>query len=181
MAPRINTIHDYNQPRQPPAINRNCPGMTSIWPFSISSFSPLGRFSWGDVLRRIGMILILCERTGLEAYFLIILLHSKSGLAFIIWLAMDIVAFVFLAWCLSVIGDAQGDKIVFGARVSRFHFDAFLLFAALVHLLLVMSFGILVYGLGGGTFSAIWMGMWLLFIGVAWVARWEEAGPVSLV
>jgi hypothetical protein len=47
-------------------------------------------------------------------------------------------------------------------------------------MLLVWKFSAYWTTFWGMGYYAVWMLMWLLFVGVAWVARWEAVDSVSL-
>jgi hypothetical protein len=116
---RIHTISDYNNAPWQSTTSRTCPGMRSIWPFKWSTYNPFHRTSFNDRMRRICMVTTLAIRTALDLYALYILMRRLAWMDFVLTFGMDAVAFVFIGWCLSVIGEADGGRIVLGVRVVR--------------------------------------------------------------
>jgi len=96
--------------------DRACPNARGCWSFSWSAFS-LARTEPGVLLRRICMWIILVARTALS--ILSIIRAFAGGL--IVWGIIDIilgvVVFFFIAWCLAVIGEAQGRRKVLGMTI----------------------------------------------------------------
>jgi CRP-like cAMP-binding protein len=66
------------------------------------------------------MILTLVTRTVIDVYSLYLLLRRGEMLTFVLTLGMDAIAFVFIGWCLAVIGNADGERIVLGMTVVSF-------------------------------------------------------------
>ncbi|KAK3051492.1 hypothetical protein LTR09_007515 [Extremus antarcticus] len=159
------STHTLSSNDPPSSTYSNIP---QIWPFHWSTFNPFNRPSFDDRMRRISMITILTARTFLDIPALYLFARRLEIPNLVLYLAIDVIAFVFIAWCLSVIGEAQGERRVLGKRVGRWHLDAFLLVTALVHvLLLVGQLSGLALGFGVvGPYGSIWLLTWLLLVGV---------------
>ncbi|KAF4892275.1 hypothetical protein CGCF415_v013055 [Colletotrichum fructicola] len=154
--------------------DRNCPNMRGCWSFSWEAYS-LKTSDKQALLRRICMYIILGIRTALSILSIVRDIIAGRVVSWIIGIILAVLGFFFIAWCLAVIGQAEGRRKVFGIMLGRLHFDIFLLVTAFIHAaLLVGSF----FGLGSGGGYATWLIMWLLIFGVAWICTWP-AEPES--
>ena len=71
----------------------------------------------------------------------------------------------------------SGKRKLFGKLVGRWHFDVFLVTMFVIHVLLLI--GILLRMPGAGS-AVIWIALWLLMFGAAWVATWPaEDGSMA--
>ncbi|KAF2020880.1 hypothetical protein BU24DRAFT_456907 [Aaosphaeria arxii CBS 175.79] len=158
--------------------SRACPNMRSCWSFSLSSFSLRTGGDQALFARRLCMLVTLVIRTAISILSCVSYAGYRRWVSFAINVVLAILGFFFIAWCLAVIGEARGWRKVLGLRVGRWHFDIFLIFAALAHI------GILIgwfFGLGNAGATGTWMIMWLLIFGAAWVATWQPDEPASQV
>ncbi|OLN97019.1 hypothetical protein CCHL11_02030 [Colletotrichum chlorophyti] len=155
---------------------RNCPNMRTCWSFSWEAYS-LRISDSTTLVRRICMYIILAIRTALSIIGIVRdIIHSQVA-SFILGLILGIIGFFFIAWCLAVIGQADGRRKVLGIMIGRWHLDIFLIVTAFIHgLILIGSF----LGLGSAGGHATWLIMWLLIFGVAWICTWP-AEPESHV
>ncbi len=108
------STHTLSSNDPPSSTYSNIP---QIWPFHWSTFNPFNRPSFDDRMRRISMITILTARTFLDIPALYLFARRLEIPNLVLYLAIDVIAFVFIAWCLSVIGEAQGERRVLGKRV----------------------------------------------------------------
>lgn len=98
---------------------RNCPGMRSCWTFSLSSYS-LKTSDTAVLARRICMITILGLRTAMSVLAIIYDAYGRRLVSFILGVILAVLGFLFIAWCLAVIGEMKGYRKVLGARIVRF-------------------------------------------------------------
>ena len=69
------------------------------------------------------MLVIVCVRAtdAILAIYVILMAGSGPGLiewlGMLIWTAIQIVGLVFMAFCVALIGNAEGERLVFGRRV----------------------------------------------------------------
>ncbi|TKW48893.1 hypothetical protein CTA1_4417 [Colletotrichum tanaceti] len=148
--------------------DRMCPNMRGCWSFSWEAYS-LRTADKAVLFRRICMYVILGIRTALSVIGVVRDITHARVAGFIIGIILGVIGFFFIAWCLAVIGQAEGRRKVLGVMVGRWHFDIFLLVTAFIHAaLLVGSF----FGLGSAGGYATWLIMWLLLFLVAWIGTW---------
>ncbi|KAK6213489.1 hypothetical protein QIS74_09491 [Colletotrichum tabaci] len=148
--------------------DRMCPNMRGCWSFSWEAYS-LKTADKAVLFRRICMYVILGIRTAMSVIGVVRdIIHARVA-GFIIGIILGVIGFFFIAWCLAVIGQAEGRRKVLGVMVGRWHFDVFLLVTAFIHAaLLIGSF----FGLGSAGGHATWLIMWLLIFLVAWIGTW---------
>ncbi|KAF1992768.1 hypothetical protein P154DRAFT_452051 [Amniculicola lignicola CBS 123094] len=166
-------------PRPQPSGNfrdRNCPNIRTCWHFDINSYS-LRTSDPALLARRVCMIAVLGIRTAISVLKVIYYAARPDIVWIILSVILGVIGFFFIAWCLAKIGDAKGDRMVLGMRVGRWHFDVFLLVAALIHVGILVGF---FFGLGVAGTAGTWTAMWLLIFAVAWIATWD-AEPNSQV
>lgn len=116
MAPESAFPSDLPPRTQRSFRERNCPNMRYCWSFSLSSYS-LATTDKAVLARRICMIVILSIRTALS---IISLLYSSYGgriASLVIGTIIAAIGFLFIAWCLAVIGEAEGQRTVLGVHV----------------------------------------------------------------
>ncbi|KAF6821747.1 hypothetical protein CMUS01_11360 [Colletotrichum musicola] len=148
--------------------DRTCPNMRGCWSFSWEAYS-LKTSDKAALLRRICMIIILAIRTAMSVLSIVRDIIASQIVSLIIGIILAVIGFLFIAWCLACIGQAEGRRKVLGIMVGRWHLDVFLLVIAFIHAaLLIGSF----FGLGSAGGYATWLIMWLLIFGVAWVCTW---------
>lgn len=114
--PTTSTFPQDLPPRNQSWKDRNCPGMRSCWSFSLSSFN-LATSDKAVLARRICMLVILGLRTAISVWDAV-----QSAIRIQIgWLIVNIIfgviGFLFIAWCLAKIGEAQGYRRVLGVRM----------------------------------------------------------------
>jgi hypothetical protein len=68
-----------------------------------------------------------------------------------------------------MIGNMKGERRVFGKTIGRWHFDVFLAVMFVAHVGLLV--GVLL-GMPGAGSAVLWIGLWLLMFGAAWIATW---------
>lgn len=71
-------------------------------------------------MRRIYMITIITTSTIAGVFMLCTYLWRGNLLSFVLGLGMDAVAFIFIGWCLFVIGEAEGERTVLGTTVVSY-------------------------------------------------------------
>ncbi|GJC83305.1 hypothetical protein ColLi_06143 [Colletotrichum liriopes] len=148
--------------------DRMCPNMRGCWSFSWEAYS-LKTSDKAVLFRRICMYVILGTRTAMSVIGVVRDIVHAQVASFILGIILGVIGFFFIAWCLAVIGQAEGRRKVLGIMVGRWHFDIFLLVTAFIHAaLLVGSF----FGLGSAGGYATWLIMWLLIFLVAWIGTW---------
>ncbi|KAI1398301.1 hypothetical protein F4819DRAFT_39113 [Hypoxylon fuscum] len=166
-------------PRPEPTTwrERNCPGFRGCWHFSWEAYN-LHAADKAILARRVCMITTLGVRTALSILGVFFRAYSGSIGGMVVGSILAVLGFLFVAWCLARIGEAQGTRKVFGANVGRWHFDIFLFASALIHI------GILVgifTGMGSTGFFISWYGMWILISAVAWITSWTPEQPNTYV
>ncbi|KAJ4985376.1 hypothetical protein SVAN01_09131 [Stagonosporopsis vannaccii] len=132
--------------------------------------------------RRIAFLLIILMRIIEALFFVFVLWYRRPGFLFsTIWMLVVFLAFLFVAWNLHLIVEAEGgrrviSKLTFPSGV----FTAFLWLMVVVHVILI---GLEITGLSwfiDGT-RKTWLGWMLVVTVVAWVAgREEEEGTLTL-
>ncbi|KAL0938449.1 uncharacterized protein CTRU02_205059 [Colletotrichum truncatum] len=156
--------------------DRNCPNMRNCWSFSWEAYS-LKTSDKTVLLRRICMYIILGIRTALSILSIASDIIHGNVAGWIIGIILAILGFFFIAWCLAVIGQAEGRRKVLGIMLNRVHFDIFLLVTAFIHAIILVS---TFFGLGNAGSYVIWLILWLLIFAVAWICNWP-AEPESSV
>ncbi|KAK2000596.1 hypothetical protein LX36DRAFT_747516 [Colletotrichum falcatum] len=150
--------------------DRACrPGTRGGWSLSWEAYGL--KTAGGAVLlpRRVCMHVVLGTRTATSVVAVVGDAARDRVLGAVLGAVLGVVGFLSVAWCLAVIGQAEGRRKVLGVMVTRLHFDLFLLVAAFVHAaLLVGSFA----GLGTSGGQAAWLVMWLPIFLVAWIGTW---------
>ncbi|KAM0714727.1 hypothetical protein Q7P37_009744 [Cladosporium fusiforme] len=139
---------------------------------SMSSYDIIHTHDGQIWLRHIVMVAILLLRAAMSALCIFSALMQRNVAAIALYGLLTFLSFWFTATCLAVIGDAAGDRGVSGVIIKRWHFDAFLGFCLLVHALLITLF---FFGLGGMGLGLTGIALWLLILGVAWIAGWEPS------
>ncbi|EFQ33872.1 hypothetical protein CGRA01v4_10768 [Colletotrichum graminicola] len=148
--------------------DRACPNMRGCWSFSWEAYS-LNTADKAVLFRRVCMYITLGARTAMSVIGVVGDIAHGRVLGAVLGVILGAIGFLFIAWCLAVIGQAEGRRKVLGVMVGRLHFDLFLLAAAFIHTaLLVGSF----VGLGTSGGQATWLIMWLLIFLVAWIGTW---------
>ncbi|KAK1987280.1 hypothetical protein LZ30DRAFT_580349 [Colletotrichum cereale] len=148
--------------------DRMCPNMRGCWSFSWDAYS-LKTADKAVLFRRVCMYVTLGTRTAMSVVGVIGDVAHNRVVGAVLGIVLGVLGFLFIAWCLAVIGQAEGRRKVLGVMVGRWHFDIFLLLAAFIHAaLLVGSF----VGLGTAGGQATWLIMWLLIFLVAWIGTW---------
>ncbi|KAI1079735.1 hypothetical protein F5B20DRAFT_542232 [Whalleya microplaca] len=117
MAPNVHGFPQDLPPRPEPTWReRNCPGCRTCWHFSWESYS----LNTGDMevlARRLCMIITLGIRTALSILGVFFRAYSGSVGGMVIGSIIAVIGFLFVAWCLAQIGEAQGKRKVFGTLV----------------------------------------------------------------
>lgn len=115
-------IHTLNGILDPPPNSREsvkaryCPGMRSCWNFNLTTFNPLNR-DRADTIRRICMLVALGCHTAFDLLTLFLLTITFNAVGLFVTLIISLIGFFFLAGCLATIGNAEGERIVFGKTV----------------------------------------------------------------
>ena len=161
--------NDTRYATAPRQKNRLCPNARSC--FSLDTFKSFDIFhTYGDrrlLMRRIYMLGILLIRTVTSVWDVVKFHRSIAGL--IVAIILAIVGFFFVAWCLATIGNASGHRKVLGVVMGRLGFDMFLLTMFLLHVgifFVTVFFNLSIISL------VIWIFLWLLLFGAAWVCTW---------
>ncbi|KAK2053600.1 hypothetical protein LY76DRAFT_649727 [Colletotrichum caudatum] len=138
------------------------------WSFSLKVYS-IKTTDRVVVFRRVCMYVTLGARTAISIVGVVgDIAHDRVPGA-VLGIVLGVIGFLSVAWCLAVIGQAEGRRKVFGVTVERLHFDLFLFAAAFIHAaLLVGSF----VGLGTSGGQVAWLVMWLLIFLVACIGTW---------
>ncbi|KAK1595552.1 uncharacterized protein LY79DRAFT_577925 [Colletotrichum navitas] len=148
--------------------DRACPNMRGCRSFLWEAYS-LNAADKAVLFRRVCMYITLGTRTAMSVIGVVGDIAHDRVLGAVLGIVLGVIGFLFVAWCLAVIGQAEGRRKVLGVMLGRLHFDLFLLVVALVHAaLLVGSF----VGLGTSGGQATWLIMWLLIFLVAWIGTW---------
>lgn len=124
------------------------------------------------------MITTLGVRTALSILGILFRAYSGSIGGMAIGSIFAVFGFLFVAWCLARIGEAQGARRVFGLNVDRWYLDVFLLLSALIHIGILVGF---FNGMGNTGFLVSWYGMWVLIFLVAWITTWTPEQPETYV
>ncbi|WYZ42432.1 hypothetical protein EsH8_VI_000131 [Colletotrichum jinshuiense] len=99
--------------------DRNCPNMRGCWSFSWEAYS-LKTADKTVLLRRICMYIILGIRTALSVIGVVRdIIHAQVA-SFILGIILGVIGFFFIAWCLAVIGQAEGRRKVLGIMVVSY-------------------------------------------------------------
>lgn len=178
---------------------RNCPNMRTCWSFSWKAYDLRTGGDTKALLRRIAMCLALVIRTFLSILGIFRNSYGSILVSAIVGTILTILNFFFIGWCLAKIGEAEGQRRVFGklvvsfgtqvyrlrARVDknkqgRVHFDIFLYFCAAIHIVLLISAFVAWKGLGGAGLNGTWLAMWLLIFAVAWITTWAPEGESNV-
>ncbi|KAF2724461.1 hypothetical protein K431DRAFT_300785 [Polychaeton citri CBS 116435] len=154
----------------PPAAGWKGRLRSRLFTFSLSSYSIINTPNGQARVRHMVMIAILVLRTASSALSILSAILKKNVAGIIIYSLLAVLSFWFTATCLAIIGDAAGDRTVKSVIIKRWHFDFFLGFCLIIHVLLIVLF---FFGLGGLGLELAGIGMWLLILGVAWIAGWE--------
>lgn len=159
-----------------------------LWTLSLSSYSLIHTPDGAARVRHIVMIAILALRTAMSALSIISAVVKGNIAGIVIYSLLAILSFWFTATCLAIIGDAAGDRRTTSVIIvivilcdysngpiltlvqKRWHFDAFLGFCLVVHSLLIILF---FFGLGGLGLELTGIAMWMLILGVSWLAGWQ--------
>ncbi|KAI0377300.1 hypothetical protein F5Y04DRAFT_182167 [Hypomontagnella monticulosa] len=179
MAPN-NQSFPQDLPPRPQATSwreRNCPGFRGCWSFSWEAYS-LATGDLAVMTRRICMITTLGIRTALSILGVLFRAYSGSIGGMVIGSILAVLGFLFVAWCLAKIGEAEGTRKVLGTNIGRWHFDFFLLASALIHVGILVGF---FTRMGNTGFLVSWYGMWILIFAVAWITTWTPEPPDSYV
>ncbi|KAK2049096.1 hypothetical protein LZ31DRAFT_538591 [Colletotrichum somersetense] len=133
--------------------DRMCFNIRGCWPFSLEAYS-LKTADTAVISRRVCMYVTLGTRTAISIVGVVGDIAHDRVFGAVLGIVLCITGFLFVAWCLSVIGQAEGRRKVLGAMVERLHFDVFLFVAAFIHsALLVGSF----VGLGTSGSQVAWL------------------------
>lgn len=118
MAPNIHTLNDITAlpPQAKTFKDRHCPGMRSCWTFDVANFNPLNR-DRDDTVRRTCMLVALGCHTALDAIALFLMAIHFDVIGLVIKGVLALIGFFFMAWCLGTIGNAEGERLVFGKMV----------------------------------------------------------------
>ncbi|KAL6360677.1 hypothetical protein LRP88_06384 [Fusarium phalaenopsidis] len=159
--------------------DRNCPNMRTCWSFSWRAYD-LRTSDKKALLRRITMCLTLVIRTFLSILGIVRNSYGSVLVSVIVGTILTILNFFFIGWCLAKIGEAEGQRRVFGKLVGRLHFDIFLGFCAVIHIILLLSAFIAWRGFGGAGLNGTWLAMWLLIFAAAWITTWAPEGESNV-
>ena len=113
-------------PREQSWKQRNCPNMRVCWHVSLSSYDPRNCPDKRTLWRRIAMILILFARTAMSVLTVISAVRRFNVLAIIIYAILAVLGFWFVTWCLAIIGDAVGERKVFGKLIVSLNWQPLL-------------------------------------------------------
>lgn len=132
----------------------------SIGP-TVAAYNPRGR-SAGSLISCVTIWLIMIFRTIHVAVYIIRSAINARTTSLIVGCIFGVIGTLFVAWCLAKIAIAEGKRRVLGINWGRWHFDSFLVFIAVVSLIL-MIFTFLTGGntRNAGLFSA-WCIVWVL-------------------
>jgi hypothetical protein len=117
----IVTMADYNTNKTGGAgtgswKDRNCPNMRTCWSFSWRAYD-LRTSDKKALLRRIAMCLTLVIRTFLSILGIVRNSYGSVLVSVIVGTILTILNFFFIGWCLAKIGEAEGQRRVFGKLV----------------------------------------------------------------
>ncbi|KAM5353967.1 hypothetical protein ACJ41O_000617 [Fusarium nematophilum] len=158
---------------------RNCPNMRTCWSFSWNAYNPVTSDK-AAMVRRLSMCLTLFVRTFLSILGICRNAYGTVVVSVVVGVILTILNFFFIGWCLAKIGEAQGERRVFGKLVGRFAFDIFLGFCAIVHIGLLLASFMAWDSFGGAGLNGTWLAMWVLIFAVAWVATWAPEGESAV-
>ncbi|KAJ4310186.1 hypothetical protein N0V84_011104 [Fusarium piperis] len=174
------TMADYNTNKTSGSWkDRNCPNMRTCWSFSWQAYD-LRMSDKKALLRRVAMCLTLVIRTFLSILGIVRNSYGSLLVSVIVGTILTILNFFFIGWCLAKIGEAEGQRRVFGKLVGRLHFDIFLGFCAVIHIVLLLSAFIAWSGFGGAGLNGTWLAMWLLIFAVAWITTWAPEEDINV-
>jgi hypothetical protein len=91
--------------------------MRTCWHFSLASFNPRHCSDKRTLFRRLAMIFILSFRTGMSVWALVGAIRAINIAAIVIYAVLAVIGFWFIAWCLAEIGEAKGERRVFGKLI----------------------------------------------------------------
>lgn len=94
--------------------------MRTCWHFSFRSYDPRNCPDKTTLFRRIAMIYVLFVRTGMSVLAVVSAILAMNIAAIVIYVVLAIIGFWFIAWCLAVIGDAQGERRVLGRLIVSY-------------------------------------------------------------
>ncbi|KAK2025930.1 hypothetical protein LX32DRAFT_695980 [Colletotrichum zoysiae] len=148
--------------------DRMCRNVRGFWSFSLKAYS-LKTTDKAVVSRRVCMYVTLGTRTAISVVGVVGDIARDRVLGAVLGVVLGVVGFLFVAWCLGVVGQAEGRRKVLGAMVKRLHFDVFLFVAAFIHAALLVGGFV---GLGTSGSQVAWLIMGLLIFLVAWIGTW---------
>jgi hypothetical protein len=96
---------------------RNCPNMRTCWHFSFRSYDLRNCPDKATLFRRIAMIYTLFVRTGMSTLALVSAIRAMNIGSIVVYAILAVIGFWFIAWCLAVIGDAQGERRIMGKSI----------------------------------------------------------------
>ncbi|KAK3939218.1 hypothetical protein QBC46DRAFT_355240 [Diplogelasinospora grovesii] len=131
-----------------------------------------------QICRRLCMWIIMLLRTFMSVLNITSNAFGQRVVSLVLGILLAIISFIYVGWCLAVIGEAQGSRRVCGVNIGRTHLDVMLVIFAISHIALFI--GAFTPGLGALAFVTIWVILWLLVVLVAWfVAR--PLAPMGLL
>jgi len=145
--------------------------MRFVWGFSLRSYNPRHCPDKRTMFRRLIMFYIVFIRTGMAAVYLLVAFYITAE--FVIFFIVSVISLWFVAAHLATIGDAVGERRVFGKLIGRKHLDWFLYGIALIQSVLVVIS--IIVDLYGG--EAAWLAVWVVIFLVAWVCSWPPEYP----
>ncbi|KAK2748008.1 hypothetical protein CKAH01_18114 [Colletotrichum kahawae] len=151
---------------------RYCLFMPGGWSISWDSYS-LNTSDRAVLLRRVCMYVILGTRLLLSIRATVFRAWGFELASFIIGIILGVLCLFWAAWCLAVISEAQGRRMVFGINFNRRHFDVFLLCIAIIHIIVLLALP---------TFQvrSLWLLSWVLLYGVAWIRTWPAEPEITV-
>jgi hypothetical protein len=178
--PNVHTLNSSPNNNTSRQDHRLCPNARACWPgITFAAFSP---FNCGDdkpkLMRRLCMSGVLAIRTAISILGFFYSSWGPSLGSFIISIILTVIGFFFVAWCLKEIGNMSGYRRVLGINLSRWHYDVFLLVNLVVHACILVGVVLRMPGAASGT---VWIVMWLLMFGAAWIATWPPESDGSMV
>jgi hypothetical protein len=160
-----------------PAYRRHCPNMTFCWP--VQAILPSYQLNVSDrvvLARRLCMWIIMAART---VEMIMAVIFASNPLTMLVYFLINFIAFFCLAYFLHLIDRrcVEGGSIKCFIQWEEIHFNTFLYIMGVAHLgLFIESF--MYYGMVLS--DALWGGLWVLIIGVGWIAGWEPENQVGL-
>ncbi|TKA65299.1 hypothetical protein B0A55_10024 [Friedmanniomyces simplex] len=91
---------------------------------------------------------------------------NQSG-PFVLGGILGFIGLLSVGWSLATIGEAQGERTIFGVCITRMHFDIFIYVYFVIHVVSLITW---FFGLYGGAGSIVWNVLWVLIIPVSVVA-----------